>query len=185
MKLRRKGTFGYIKRQTIIELCKTVFMIALCAGTYYLGLYIAGSNQNLLTFVAILGCLPMAKFFVNTVLFFKAKGCSEKLYNDLGASNIVPTFYDLYFTAYKDSYQVSAIYYKKGCLIGITEDDNTDLEKCEKHLSEILSNCGAKNVTVKIFKEESKFIERINSLSELEEEKDISYILENILAVSI
>lgn len=181
----KKGTYGYIKRQTKIEIIKTVFMIALCAGTYYLGIYLTGSNQNLLTFVAILGCLPMAKFFVNAVLFIKAKGCSVSLHDELVNNNINPTFWDLYFTAYKESFQVSALYYNKGCLVGITEDKNFNEEACNKHLTEILNNCGYKNVTIKIFDDRSKFIERCNSLNELEDDKDRTFLLENILGVSI
>lgn len=183
--MKKKGTYGYIKSQRIIELIKTVFMIALCAGTYYLGLYSTGSNQNILTFVAILGCLPMAKFFVNFILFTKAKGCSAELHKELSDENLIPTFYDLFFTAYKNSYQVSAIYYKKGNLIGISEDLNIDTDAAEKHLSQILENCGSKNVTVKIFKDKSKYIERHKQLIDLEDDKDNTFMLENIIGVSI
>lgn len=183
--MKKKGTFGYIKSQRIIELIKSVFMIALCAGTYYIGVFSTGSNQNILTFVSILGCLPMAKFFVNFILFTKAKGCSESLHDKLQAENIEPTFYDLYFTAFKNSYQVSAIYYNKGNLIGISEDNSIDTEACEKHLEEILEKCGYKNITIKIFKDTVKYIDRHKQLTELEDDKDNSFLLENILGVSI
>jgi len=180
-----KGTYGYIKKHKVLEFVKTILMIALCAATYYIGFLTTGSNKNLLTFVAILGCLPMAKFAVNAVLFIKAKGCSSETYDYLVKANVTPTFWDLYFTTYKVSYQMSALYYNKGCLIGLTDESEMATADCEAHLLDVLEKCGYKNITVKIFTDKDKFIERYNSLSELEDEKDSTFILNNILGVSI
>lgn len=43
-------------------------------GLYVMGYVTTGSNKNLLTIVAVLGCLPACKSLVNLILFLKAEG---------------------------------------------------------------------------------------------------------------
>ena len=185
MKRIKKGTYGYIAFQRKVEIAKTIIMLALSFGLYNLGIYSTGSNKNLLTLFAVLGCLPMAKFCVNAIMFIRAKGCSEELYNKLEAKNLSADFYDLYFTAFKKNYQVSALTYKRKSLIGVSEDENIDIAEAEAHLKAILENAGAKDATVKIFKDTDKFIDRLSELSSLEEDNDNAFIKDNILGVSL
>ena len=179
----KKGTPNYIKsgriRQFSIALCLLLISVAL----YFAGIKATGSNKNALTYVAILGCLPAAKFMVNFVLFMKAKGCSDALMDKLVKAGF-KGFYDLYFTTYKKNFQVSAAYYRKGTLIGITEDENCDTAACEEHLATSLKTAGFE-VTVKIFKDADKFMERYSDLSKLSDETDISFLKDNLLNISI
>lgn len=182
----RKGEYGYIKFQRKIELCKTILMLLLSVGIYRMGIYSTGSNQNLLTFVAVLGCLPMAKFAVNFVLFTKASGCSEAVFNRLSSENIKPMFYDLFYTTAKKNFQISVMDYKRGSLIMLSEDVKVDVSLAEEHLKIILKNCGYENVTVKLYTDVDKFILRLNELKALEDDnKDISVLVDNLLSVSI
>lgn len=186
MKIIKKGSFGYIKQRKKTQSLLTLFLLILSFGIYYMGVKTTGSNKNLLTYVAILGCLPMAKFAVNAYMFLKAKGCSENLYSSLQTDNVVPLFYDLYFTSYKKNFQVSALYYKKKNLIMITEDEKTIPEEAENHLKDMLKNCGVENVTVKMFSDSSKFIQRYKELEMLlDDEKDNTFLYDNILSVSL
>ena len=181
----KKGTFGYIAHQRKVEIVKTIFMLALSFGCYNLGVYSTGSNRNLLTLVAVLGCLPMAKFCVNAIMFSKAKGCSQELHDKLESRGITPDFYDLYFTAFKKNYQASALTYKKKNLIAISEDEKIDIAEAEEHLKTVLTNAGVSNATVKIFKDADKFIDRLSELNELEEETNTEFIKDNLLGVSL
>lgn len=186
MKKNKKGNFGYIKRQRIIEILKTAFMLALSIGLYNLGLYSAGSKNNLLTYVAILGCLPMAKFAVNAVVFCKAKGCSKAVYDEINSLNLKPMFYDLYFTGEKVNFQASVADYKKKNLILLSEDTNISTSDGEEHLRNLLKNCGYENITIKIFTDKNKFMERLKELNEMEEtDKDLSFLFDNLLSISI
>ena len=179
----KKGIPHYIKsgriRQFSIALCLLLISVAL----YFAGIKATGSNKNALTYVAILGCLPAAKFMVNFVLFMKAKGCSDTLLDKLLKADF-KGFYDLYFTTYKKNFQVSAAYFRKNTLIGVTEDDSCDTAACEEHLAQALKTAGFE-VTVKIFKDADKFIERFNELSELNDDTDISFLTDNLLNLSI
>lgn len=185
MKRTLKGQFGYIKNQRKIELAKTLIMLALCVATYYIGIFSTGSNKNLLTFVAILGVLPMAKFAVSTVLFSKAKGCSEELHEKLISNNVTVSFYDLYMTAYKSSFAFSAVVYGKDSLVFLSEDEKLNENEAKAHVEQVLRNISVENVTVKIFIDSDKFIERAKQLNDGGIEEMPTVIADNILSVSI
>ncbi len=181
-----KGDYGYIVRQRKVEIIKTIIMLILPISLYLIGYITLKTNQNLLTFVAVLGCLPMANCAVQMVLFIKAKGCSPDLYKKLVGAGVVCTYYDLYFTSYKKNFQVSALILRKGCLILLTEDPKMILPDGEKHLQDILKNCGGENIKVKFYNDADKFIERARELNDLkEDDKDYSFIYENLMSVSI
>ena len=182
----KKGDFGYIKSGRIRECIKTVLMLAFSVALYVGGFMATGSNKNVLTYVAILGCLPAAKFMVNFIMFMKAKGCSAELKSLLDEKGLRPTFFDLFFTTYKVDHQVSAVYYNKATIIGITEDEKCDPAACEEHLTERLKSAGFE-LTVKIFKDRDKFIERMKELSSLETDKenDNTFLYDNILNLAL
>ncbi|MCR5278283.1 MAG: hypothetical protein K6E19_02470 [Lachnospiraceae bacterium] len=182
----KKGDFGYIKAGRIKEFIKALLMLGISLALYFGGIKATGSNKNVLTYVAILGCLPAAKFMVNFYMFMKAKGCTAALKESFDKAGIVPTFYDLYFTTYKVNYQVSAMYYNKSTLIGVTEDDKCDVTACEEHLQERLKSAGFE-LTVKIFKATDKFTGRVKELSELNSanENDNTFLFDNILNLSL
>lgn len=181
----KKGQFGYIKSQRKVELLKTVLLLALCVATYYLGIFSTGSNKNLLTFVAILGVLPMAKFAVSFVLFSKAKGCSETAKEKLDNSGVSPDFYDLYMTAYKSSFAFSAAIYGKDSLVLFSEDEKTDENEAKMHVEQVLKNASLDNITVKVYTNLDKFIERAKQLSSDDKVQVPEFLKDNLFSVSI
>ncbi len=182
----KKGDYGYIKSGRVKELIKTVVMLAISVALYVGGFLATGSNKNVLTYVAILGCLPAAKFMVNFIMFAKARGCSEELKGKLNAAGVTPTFYDLFFTTYKVNYQVSALLYNRSTLVGVTEDIKCDTAACEEHLNERLKSAGFE-LTIKIFTDADKFVERVKELAALDayKETDNTFLYDNILNLSL
>lgn len=182
-----KGDYGYIKEQRKIEVIKTIILLALPIALYVIGFISTGSNKNLLTFAAVLGCLPMARSAVSMILFMRAKECcKEETFKKIVSAGVAMTYYDLYFTSYKKNYPVAALLLKRGCLIALTEAQDLSEEDFEAHFKEVFKNCGYEGVTVKLFKDTDKFIERARELSALEDDgKDYVFLLENILSVAI
>ena len=120
-----KGDYGYIKEQRKIEIIKTLILLALPIALYIIGFVSTGSNKNLLTFAAVLGCLPMARSAVSMVLFIRAKECcSEETFKQIVSAGVAMTYYDLYYTSYKKNYPVAAELLKRGCFIALTESDD-------------------------------------------------------------
>lgn len=186
MKFVKKGCFGYIKSQRLLELLKTLLFLGTAIALYRIGISATGSNKNLMTLFAVLGCLPMAKFFVNFIMFSKAKGCSLELKNKLDEKGISPLFYDLYFTSFKKNFQISAVFYKKKNLLLISEDSTISVEEAEEHVKTILTNCGYADVLVKVYTDSDKYIARLCELEGLEaDKKDLSFLCDNLLGVSL
>ena len=53
-----KGTKNYIESQKIYEIIRTVIYFILPLGLFAIGLITTGRRANLLTVVAVVGCLP-------------------------------------------------------------------------------------------------------------------------------
>lgn len=164
-----KGSFGYLQNRKIYTALRTLLFFALSAGLYGIGYATTGSNKNLLTIVAVLGCLPSCKSLVNCILFFRAKGCSDGLKESLSAyDEKLTVFYDLYFTSYQKNFSVSHMVLKGGVLCGITEDPACNGQEAQKHLEQMLLQEGIKNVTVHIFSQTDVYIDRLSRLVEME-----------------
>ena len=127
----------------------------------------------MLTIVAVLGCLPSCKSAVNFIIFLRAKGCSQELRDAVKKFDTeLTSFYDLYFTSYQKNYQVSHMVLKGNVLCGITESEKCDVNEAQKHLEQMLLQEGIKNMTVKIFSDRRKYIDRLSQLTELETEEN-------------
>lgn len=79
----QKGSYGYIENHKAVTALRTMVLVLVSVSLYVAGYVKTGSSRNLLTVVAVLGCLPACKSMVNFILFLKAKGCSEALKNEV------------------------------------------------------------------------------------------------------
>lgn len=164
-----KGCFGYIVNRRKLTALRTILYFAVSIGLYVAGYVTTGSNKNLLTIVAVLGCLPSCKSAVNMIIFFRASGCSTGLHESLSAyDERLAVLYDLYFTSYQKNYELSHMAIRGNVLCGITEDAKCDIQQAQKHLEEMMAQEGIKNMTVKIYRDAPKYIDRLSQLINLE-----------------
>lgn len=184
-----KGSYGYISNRKKYTALRTILFFSISAALYISGIIRTGSNKNLLTIVAVLGCLPACKSAVNFILFLRAKGCSDALHEKLVPyeNDTLTVFYDMYFTSYQKNYPLSHMVLKGSMLCGITEYPSCDCREAEKHLEQMLVQEGIKNLTVNIFSQEDKYIDRLSRLKDMqvEEHKDREGIISLLYAVSI
>lgn len=188
-----KGQYGYIGRQRIRITVRTILMFALSLAVFGIGLWSTGSKKNLLTVVAILGCLPACKSAVNMIMFFRAKGCTETVRSEVEKHEEgLATLYDMYFTSYEKNYPVIHLTVKGNVICGCCLDKKCDRGKCERHLETMLKQGGCKNVTVKIYDDLEKYCEGLDNLRRKKEPEEESVsparteeILENLLAVAL
>lgn len=187
-KIIKKGSYGYIKNHKAVAAVRTMIFFWVSIGLYLMGYATTGSSKNLLTVVAVLGCLPACKSMVNLILFLKARGCSEELRKQVMAyDDKLTVFYDLYFTSYQKNYPISHMVLKGSMLCGITENPSCSCSEAEKHLSQMFLQEGIKNVTVNIFSQEDKYIDRLGRLSDMqvEEHKERDGIINLLHTISI
>ncbi len=181
MKKVQKGSYGYLAWQKKASLIRTIVFFALSAAIYIMGILSTGSNKNLLTIVAVLGCLPACKSAVGTIMFFRASGCSEAAREKIAAavkmtaamdySGSLTEFYDMYFTSYKKNFPISHMVLKGNTICAYTESGNCDCSAGEKHLEQMLVQDGYKHLTVKIFNNLDKYIDRLGQLAKLDVEE--------------
>lgn len=188
MKKIKKGCFGYIAYQKKATILRTVLYFALSLAIYGIGIYSTGSNKNLLTVVAVLGLLPSCKSAINMIMFLKASGCSEEARKKIaGFDNKMDGFYDMYFTSYQKNFPISHMVLKGNVICAYTENPKCDCQAGEKHLEQMLLQEGCKNITVKIFDQIGKYIDRLSQLEELsvEENKKREDIIRMFYSISL
>ena len=172
----KKGTYGYIGKQRRWEIIKTLLMFGISIALYTAGYIATKSNKNLLTLVAVLGCLPASKSAVNMIMFLKAKGCSAKLREEIGEkAQGLSGRYDLYLTSYAKNFQISHLVMKGKTMVGITEQDGFEETACYQHLKTLFGQNGFHDITVKIFHDRGKYLERLKSLQESEMDDNREY----------
>ncbi len=187
-KIVKKGSYGYIENHKAVTALRTLLYFVVCVGLYVMGYVTTGTSKNLLTIVAVLGCLPACKSTVNFIMFLKARGCSEELKDKVSVyDGKLTTFYDMYFTSYQKNYPISHMVLKGNVLCGITETPKCDCNEAEKHLELMLTQEGIKNMTVKIFSQADKYIDRLSQLinSEADEHKRRQGIIDLLYSISI
>ena len=177
MKRVKKGQFGYIKYRRTFHLIFSVILYAMAVALYFAGVKTTGDNKNLLTVVAILGCLPASQSLVTTILGFRAKSCSKELYEKIENKvdeNMV-SIYDLFFTTYDRNYPISHIVIKNNCMCGVMEQSKHSVNDLEKYLEDTFAKNGIKGVSVKIFEKsmEEKYLNRLDELKKLEFTKSV------------
>lgn len=171
MKPAVKGTFGYLKLKRTHVLLLTISMFAVSLSLFAAGIITTGSEQNLLTVVAVLGLLPASKSLVSLIMYLKASGCSDGAQKAIAAAEgDLIGMYDLYFTTYKKNYPVSHMVAEGKNICGFAEKP-IDTNACEEHLETILKQSGYKDLTIKIFTDRDKYIDRLGQLNNIEREK--------------
>lgn len=183
-----KGSYGYLENRKVYTILRTLVFFMISVGFYGIGYVKTGGSKNLLTIVAVLACLPACKSLVNFILFFRAKGCSEGLGNALRAyDEKLTVFYDLYFTSYQKNFPISHMALKGSILCGITEDPACDGKEAQKHLEQMLTQEGIKNVTVHIYSKEEEYVDRLSRLAEMDvdEHKERDGIINLLYSISI
>lgn len=189
-----KGQYGYIRQQKIWASIRTFFLYALSLSLFGIGIKTTGSKENLLTVVAILGCLPAGRSTVNMIMFLRAEGCSKEAKERIGGcAGEFTELYDMFFTSYEKNYQVSHMVVKEHIVCGYSESGKTDIQACEKHLCAHLKQGGCKGAVVKIYDDIEKYCEGLRNLgtkdqvvpSEGDNKKPEQDILENLLAIAL
>ncbi len=182
----KKGEFGYppYERKRVILRTAAYFLISI--AVFLLGYFSTGQKENLLTIVAVLGLLPSSKSLVSVIMYFKIPKFSEALYQEIAAQEgSVPVIYSLYLTSYQNNFPINCFAVRGGSLIGYTEFPSCDASACEAHIQGILKQNGIKNMTIKIFHEKARFMERLNQLQALEDGRKESEVLTILCDISL
>ncbi|MCD7752576.1 MAG: hypothetical protein LUI10_12730 [Lachnospiraceae bacterium] len=183
-----KNTYRYLDTQKIYEIIKTVLLFAVSISLFIAGYIATETRNNLLTVVAVLGCLPASKSLVNAIMFLRFHSASENVHQAVAPlDERTDTLYDLVFTTQKVNYCVA-----HACLIGpelvlYTEDKKLDKKGLETHLCDMLKKAGVQKVNIGIFTELKRYTDRVNTLLNTEhgEYRDTALLIESLKEISL
>lgn len=166
---RNKGEYDYPAYEKKRVILRTIIYFAISLAVFILGYLSTKTKENLLTIVAVLGLLPSCKSLVSVIMYLRIPKFSQKIYKEIAKhTGTVKVIYSMYLTSYKLNFPINCFAVRGGNLIGYTEFDSCDTQACEKHIKDILNQNAIKGITVKIFKEQHKFMDRLSQLEALE-----------------
>lgn len=164
-----KGTKNYINSQKKYEIIRTVIYFAISASLFIAGYVTTKTKMNYLTIVAVVGCLPACKSLISVIMFLRYKSASETFCNRLATQNHrFCELYDMVFTSYDKNFSVSHIIIAGNTVCGYTETNSFPEKEFQNHINSVLKMDGHKNITVKIFTDMEKYLDRIVQLNDSE-----------------
>lgn len=162
-----KGTYGYIKKQFIFEIIKTLIMFAMALGIFFIGYFTLGTKRSLWSVIAVLGLLPACKSLVGVIMLGRFKSLSEELYNKyINSIGELPVLFENIITTSKKTYFLPIICCEDNTVVAYCKEKSGDALEVQNHLSEVLKNAGHKVATVKVFDKEEAFLSRAKQMNE-------------------
>lgn len=177
-----KGTKNYVNTQKKYEIIRTLLYFGISLSLFAAGFITTGDRNNLLTIVAVLGCLPASKSAVSAIMYCKFHSLSAQ-----DAAVLAPCekeltcLYDLIFTTRDKSFPVLHMAVCGNTVIGYMPSEGLSDADCSAHLLTALKVDNFTGVTVKIFKNVEKYRERLDQLSQLTREEKMTTGVVNTL----
>lgn len=163
-----KGKPGYIKAEKNRYLIWSIAEFAVVAALVIIGYVQTGSKMNLLTVVAVVGCLPAAKTLVEFITMAPHKSIETKKYKEIEEkANLLVKAYDLIITNSEKVMPVDVIVISGYTVCGYTSNPKTDEAKVASYLKEMLQKNHCEKVTVKVFHDYVAFLSRAEGMNNI------------------
>ncbi len=170
-----KGTQNYLTFQKKYEIIRTVLLFGVSISLFIAGWVTTKTKVNLLTIVAVLGCLPACKSLVTLIMFLRFQGCSKEHAEEIKThSQGLIGLYDMVFTTYEKNYNIAHMTLRGNTGICFTEQVKFDETAFVKHLADTLALEGITGITFKVFTDRKKYLQRLSQLKELEEQENLT-----------
>ena len=180
-----KGNYGYLAYKKKMSFIMTLGMFALSLAIFILGYITTKTNANYLTVVAVLGCLPASKSAVSMIMYLKAKGATEE--DKTMIDDVIGDlfgYYDLYFTGYQKNFPTNHLVVTQNSIIAYSSNEKITEKEFNEHMKDILNKERIRDITVKLFTDRSKYMNRLKELNQSEADttarKDIVIMLYNV-----
>lgn len=176
-----KGERNYLDTQKKYEILRTLLYFGISLSLFAAGYIQTGEKANLLTIVAVLGCLPASKSAVSAIMFLRFKSCGKDAADAIAQhSGGLCCLYDMVFTSEKKNFTVGHLAVRGGTVCGYSEDREFPEEAFHRHIEHHMrmedgmpiSAEGQRNLTVKIFTNLTRYTERLDQMQLLEPEEE-------------
>lgn len=185
-----KGQPGYVKARKQKYLLGAVVEFAIVIAIFVTGYIQTESRLNLLTVVAVVGCLPAAKMLVEFITMAPYKSIEEAKYQELEEkAPLILKAYDMIITSSQKVMPLDAVVVSGHIVCGYASNPKTDEAALARYIKDILKDNHYDKMTVKIFHDYTAFLSRaegMNNMAAVEQkeslrrEKKIRKIILNI-----
>ncbi len=168
MKRVQKGTPGYLDYKKKVEILRTIVYFGIVAAVFFLGYFQTGSRQNLLTVVAILGCLPAAKALVGVIVRFPYRSIDQQRAEEITEkTGHLTVCFDMVITSQDKIMPVDCIVISGNNIFGYTHYKKVDLKMAADHIKAMLKENHYNGLAVRILNEYKPFITRAEGLDNI------------------
>ena len=166
-----KGSYEHAKYKRTVDIIITIFLFLLSLGLFVIGYVTTGSKKNLLTIVAVLGLLPACKMVVDVIMCFRVKPVEESVKEGIDASiGKLYGLYHMYFTSYDKNFPIDHLVITSNSVIGLCSNPKFDEKLFITHLRDYMRKDGIKDITIKIFDDYNKYLNRLSEINNLDDE---------------
>lgn len=155
----KKGEAGYIDKRKKKAFIKATLEFGIVIALLILGIVQTGSRLNLLTLVAILGCLPAAKALVELIMLIPHHSIETSVAEEIEQkTESLTKAYDLVLTSENHIMPIDCVVICKNTIYGYTSSKKTDTVFAITHIKNILQANEFSNVSIKIFDNYKTFL---------------------------
>lgn len=168
MKKIEKGTPGYLNNKKRAEIIRTAIYFGIVIAILALGYCQTGTRQNMLTVVAVLGCLPSSKALVGVITRFPYASIDQKKAEEIAAvTDHLTVCYDMIITSRDKIMPVDCIVISARHVYGYTHYEKVDPDDLTKQIRSTLADNGYTDLTVKVLKQYNAFTARVEGLNRI------------------
>ena len=168
MKKVQKGDPGYLDHKKRIEIIRTIIYFGIVAAVFLLGYSQTHTRRNILTVVAILGCLPAAKALVGVITRFPYSSIDRKKADEIRSkTGLLTVCYDMVITSRESIMPVDCIVISGHTIFGYAHYEKVNAEELSKHIRSILAQNQYTELTVKVLNQYKPFLARIEGLNNI------------------
>lgn len=166
-----KGTFGYLNRNKIFAWKRAALMLSVPVAIFLAAWALNHTRENIMTVVAIVGCLPGCNQVVRAILASRYHSMDQALWEQTeAAKGELPVLYENVFTSYEKNYYVDCITVSGREVLGYSSDQNLEAEKAAAHIQKMLKSSSYKQ-RVTIVKEPKTFLRQLKKLADSDPEQ--------------
>lgn len=168
MKKLEKGEYGYLNYRKKRLGMAALLCFLLVAVLFLIGYLATKTRNNIMTVMAILSVLPAGKFAASFLVLLPHKSASQEQYDRVKAhAKGVKLLSDLVITTGEKTLPTLFMAVHNSSVCGYAEAENYDTAHAEQFLTKNLMANGQK-ATVKIFKDEKAFLNRLDTMRQIE-----------------
>ena len=185
-----KGTPGYLREKLKLEILRTAVYFAIVIAVFLLGYSQTHSKKNLLTVVAVVGCLPACKALVGVITRIPYKTVDQALPDEIGEkAPHLTVIYDLVVTSTEKIMPIDCMVVSHQKVYGYTTGKKVDLQETAAYLRKMLRQNDLPEVSVKMYSQYKQFLSIVEGLENIaaveksdtkEEEPRTAHVIMNL-----